>query len=86
MPIYEYECQACAHRFERFVRPSSRPVEEILACPSCHSHDLQRLLSSFAVNSEGTKQLHLAQARTLTDRIQRDKRHAETEDMVNHRH
>jgi putative FmdB family regulatory protein len=32
MPIYEYECTACAHRFERKQSMSDEPVR---ACPRC---------------------------------------------------
>lgn len=32
MPIYEYECSACKHRFERSQRFSDPPVTE---CPAC---------------------------------------------------
>jgi putative FmdB family regulatory protein len=34
MPIYEYECAACKHRFERSQRFSDPPVSE---CPVCGS-------------------------------------------------
>ena len=32
MPIYEYECLACKHRFERSQRFSDAPLTE---CPEC---------------------------------------------------
>ena len=51
MPIYEYECRACRHRFEEFVRSSSTPTSRLPECPSCHSQELQRLVSAFAVDS-----------------------------------
>lgn len=47
MPIYEYECKKCHHRFEELVRPGSAPE-----CPECHSRSLEKLLSAFAVGSE----------------------------------
>ena len=50
MPIYEYECRACRHRFEQLILYSNTPE-----CPSCQSHDLERLISLFAVDSEGTR-------------------------------
>ena len=34
MPIYEYECSACKHRFERSQRFSDAPLTE---CPECGS-------------------------------------------------
>ena len=50
MPIYEYECRACGHRFEQLILYSNAPE-----CPSCQSHDLERLISLFAVDSESTR-------------------------------
>ncbi len=44
MPLYEYECRECGKRFEAFVTASHRPV-----CPSCHSENLEKLLSAFGV-------------------------------------
>lgn len=32
MPIYEYECEMCGSRFERFQHFSDEPVQ---ACPDC---------------------------------------------------
>ncbi|HWF85203.1 MAG TPA: zinc ribbon domain-containing protein [Vicinamibacterales bacterium] len=47
MPIYDLQCHACGHQFEALVRQHDAPPE----CPACHSRDLERLLSSFAVSS-----------------------------------
>jgi putative FmdB family regulatory protein len=44
MPIYEYRCRACDERFEELVRSSGPAV----ACPSCGTADVERLLSVFA--------------------------------------
>jgi putative FmdB family regulatory protein len=46
MPMYDFRCRTCGHDFEALVRSQDRP-----ACPSCHGHDLEQLLSSFAVSS-----------------------------------
>ena len=44
MPLYDFRCRGCSHEFETLVRPGDdRP-----ACPSCQSHDIERLLSTFA--------------------------------------
>jgi putative FmdB family regulatory protein len=32
MPLYEYECKKCHHRFERIVKFSDRPMKK---CPDC---------------------------------------------------
>ena len=46
MPIYEYRCAACDHRFETIVRGSEAP-----SCPSCRSTALEKQLSVFAVGA-----------------------------------
>ena len=38
MPLYEYECAASGHRFERIQKFSDAPVEE---CPSCGERKVQ---------------------------------------------
>ena len=42
MPIYEYACEKCGHRFEALVRTDA----EQTACPQC---DGKRLLKQFSV-------------------------------------
>jgi putative FmdB family regulatory protein len=44
MPIYEYHCDDCDRSFEELVRSSS----EQIACPSCASAKVKRLLSVFS--------------------------------------
>ena len=51
MPLYEYECLACGHRFERIQKFSDPAVEE---CPSCGERNVQKLLSSPAIQFKGT--------------------------------
>lgn len=46
MPIRDYSCAACGHRFEKLERVSS-PVRT--RCPVCRSADLKRAFSGFAV-------------------------------------
>jgi putative FmdB family regulatory protein len=48
MPLFEYECRGCGHRFEHLTRGDRTP-----SCPSCESVDLQKLLSVFAVSASG---------------------------------
>lgn len=50
MPIFEYVCRACEHRFEALVNRSSTPE-----CPGCRSRELARQLSVFAVGTAGAK-------------------------------
>jgi putative FmdB family regulatory protein len=45
MPIYEYACPRCGHRFEKFVR---RPDQaQPPACPECGAADVPRAMSTF---------------------------------------
>jgi putative FmdB family regulatory protein len=80
MPIYEYQCRACQQQFEALVRGSESPV-----CPACQSGDLERLLSSFGVSSEGTRQSNLQSERKARSRTQRDKAIADHE-AAHHSH
>jgi len=50
MPIYEYACADCGHKFETLVRCGNTPE-----CPSCHSTELEKLLSVFATPGESAK-------------------------------
>jgi putative FmdB family regulatory protein len=45
MPIYEYACGGCGHRFEKLVKRFA----EAVACPACESHAVDKQLSVFAV-------------------------------------
>jgi putative FmdB family regulatory protein len=44
MPIYEYACHECGREFETLVRSNTVPE-----CPGCHSTDLEKQLSVFAM-------------------------------------
>jgi len=50
MPLYEYQCELCAHRFERIQKFSDPPVE---LCPSCGG-TVRKLLSSPAIQFKGS--------------------------------
>ena len=50
MPLYEYECEKCAQRFERIQKFSDPPVEK---CPSCDG-PVRKLLSSPAIQFKGS--------------------------------
>ena len=52
MPVYEYECKACGHEFEREQRISDDPVKK---CPSCSAMKAKRLISrtSFVLKGSG---------------------------------
>ncbi|HEY7170490.1 MAG TPA: zinc ribbon domain-containing protein [Vicinamibacterales bacterium] len=46
MPLFEYACRSCGHRFEFLTRGGQLP-----ACPSCASAELEKQLSVFAVGA-----------------------------------
>ncbi len=50
MPLYEYQCQACGHRFELIQKFSDPPVE---SCPACGG-SVRKLLSSPAIQFKGS--------------------------------
>jgi len=43
MPTYEYECQKCGHRFEKFQGITDPPVK---TCPECRSRKVKRLIGT----------------------------------------
>jgi putative FmdB family regulatory protein len=45
MPTYEYECDACHHRFDEFQSFSEPPLRK---CPQCGKSKLRRLLGTGA--------------------------------------
>ncbi|HEX3701989.1 MAG TPA: zinc ribbon domain-containing protein [Vicinamibacterales bacterium] len=84
MPIYEYECRACGHRFERLIRPASSSNDGSVACPACQSQELERLLSLFAVSSDATIQRNVKEARRLGQGERREKLQADIEATEHH--
>ncbi len=80
MPIYEYACRSCAHKFEQLVRIGDTP-----ACPLCESLDLERLLSLSAISSANTRQLSFSKARARAKLVQRDKDVGQAEYEKKHR-
>ena len=50
MPIYEYECTACASTHEILQKLSDAPVAE---CPQCHQTTLVKKVSAAAFRLKG---------------------------------
>jgi len=50
MPLYEYECFVCRHRFERIHRVDAEPVK---ICPACGG-SVRRLLGTPALQFKGS--------------------------------
>ena len=50
MPLYEYQCKKCRHRFEKIQKFSDAPVKK---CPECGGA-VEQLLSAPAVQFKGS--------------------------------
>lgn len=51
MPIYEYRCNACGHRFDVLQRVGQDGSQ--LECPKCGQTKPEKMLSSFASSMSG---------------------------------
>jgi putative FmdB family regulatory protein len=50
MPLFEFVCRECGHRFEALVTGARAAV-----CPACHSAMLEKLVSSFGARTAGSR-------------------------------
>jgi putative FmdB family regulatory protein len=50
MPLYEYQCKKCHHRFEKIQKFSDRPVKK---CPECGG-PVEQVISAPAVQFKGS--------------------------------
>ncbi|MDD3731386.1 MAG: zinc ribbon domain-containing protein [candidate division Zixibacteria bacterium] len=44
MPMYEYQCTDCGHKFDELVKNAS----EVIPCPKCGSERTFKLISMFS--------------------------------------
>ena len=51
MPLYEYQCESCGHRFEVIQKFSD---ELVTVCPNCGKGPVVKLLSSPAIQFKGS--------------------------------
>ncbi len=51
MPIYEYVCQDCSTKYDKFVRSLNTKIE--LKCPQCNSPRGEKSLSAFSTRNAG---------------------------------
>ncbi|KTD20676.1 FmdB family zinc ribbon protein [Legionella londiniensis] len=51
MPIYEYQCASCLHKFELMQKIHDDPVKK---CPICFEDQAQRLVSAAGFQLKGT--------------------------------
>jgi len=51
MPIYEYRCEACGERFERWFASQDKASTAAVRCPVCDSSNVRRLISAARMRS-----------------------------------
>jgi len=50
MPLYEYQCKKCGHRFEKIQKFSDKPIRK---CPECGGQ-VEQMISAPAVQFKGS--------------------------------
>jgi putative FmdB family regulatory protein len=80
MPIYDFRCKSCGNEFEALSRPQDPPI----ACPSCKSHDLEKLLSGFATSTAESRAANALSSRKRQVRANKDKVVADEEYRKEH--
>jgi putative FmdB family regulatory protein len=80
MPIYEYECRKCGHRFEYLVLKNTPAAK----CPSCQKKDLKQLISMFGTSSESSRQASLNVARQKATKVQKERQIEEHKALHDH--
>jgi putative FmdB family regulatory protein len=50
MPLYEYQCKKCGHRFEKIQKFSDKPIKK---CPECGG-SVEQVVSAPAVQFKGS--------------------------------
>jgi putative FmdB family regulatory protein len=50
MPLYEYQCKKCGHRFEKIQKFSDKPIKK---CPECGAA-VEQVISAPAVQFKGS--------------------------------
>ena len=84
MPIYEYECDLCTHRFEQLVMPAQARLAVDRTCPSCRSSHVKQVPSLFDVDCESTRQTNKIQGRRLALKDLSEQIHSEMEAIFHH--
>lgn len=51
MPIYEYQCQQCDHKFDKLQKISAEPLVD---CPDCGQAKLVKLISAAGFRLKGS--------------------------------
>lgn len=82
MPLYEYKCLGCGDQFELLILKASQPV----ACPSCASESVERVLSMFAVSSASSQQASTAAAYKYNNRLNAKQEPDKQRIQIEHKH
>jgi putative FmdB family regulatory protein len=82
MPLYEYRCLGCGHEFELLVLIRSPHV----ACPSCASETVERMLSMFAVSSDASRQASTAKAYAYNNKLNAKQEPDKQRIQIDHKH
>ena len=64
MPLYEFKCRSCHHRFEELVGHHAADADKV-KCPECGAEKPQRLISSY---NPIERQLTAKQKRSMEDK------------------
>ncbi len=59
MPIFDFGCSHCGHKFERMI---SNEEKKNICCPQCGTPEIKQLLSVFNTGSRGEKNAFPCQA------------------------
>ena len=81
MPIYEYRCAKCRHEFEALVLPHKPSAVE---CPECHSAEVEKLISGFALSTDSIRQANALKSRQQQIAKRKDAIVAEEEHRLHH--
>lgn len=73
MPLYEYKCVKCGHRFEKIERVSA---SEIKKCPKCGAR-AERVLNAPAIQFKGTGWYVTDYAGKNSDSLSKDSRESQ---------
>ena len=82
MPIYEYRCTECGRNFELLILKASQPI----ACPSCGTTSVERLLSTFAATSESSRQASTAAAYKYNNKLNARQEPDKPRIQIEHKH
>jgi len=73
MPLYDFRCRKCHHRFEELVR-----LNDAVGCPKCKAKNAERLFSmSASVSTDKTRARTTKIARRRASGVHKEKKAAD---------